>query len=170
MFIGHAPSGYIISSLLLRRFISCGITVRQFLFAGIFGAIAPDIDMFYFYLVDHRQHHHHTYFTHFPVLWIALLVFSVAWLRLSRSGKGAVLSFIFCLGGSIHMVLDSVVGDIGWLAPFVDHPFAMFTVPALYTPWWLNFLLHWSFAVELILVGWALAIHRKRSVNRHSKI
>jgi len=59
------------------------------------------------------------------------------------------------------MVLDSIVGDIWWFAPFVDQRFSLFTVPALYKPWWLNFILHWSFALELAVVGSAVYLWRR---------
>ena len=163
MISGHAPAGYITSALLFSKFKERGIRFKQFIWFGISGALLPDIDMFYFHLIDHRQHHHHSYFTHFPALWGTLLIISIIWLQVSQSSKSASLSFIFCLCGFIHLILDSIVGDIWWFAPFVNKSFAMFTVPALYKPWWLNFILHWSFALELSLVIWALLIHRKRS-------
>jgi hypothetical protein len=34
----------------------------------------------------------------------------------------------------LHLVLDSIVGDIWWLAPFVDRRYSLFTVPAVYGP------------------------------------
>ena len=54
------------------------------------------------------------------------------------------------------MVQDSVVGDIWWFAPFIDRSFA------LYTPWWLNFVLHWSFALELAICAIAVITFRRR--------
>jgi hypothetical protein len=27
---------------------------------------------------------------------------------------------VFCLGGVLHLILDSVVGEVQWLAPFSD--------------------------------------------------
>jgi hypothetical protein len=71
-----------------------------------------------------------------------------------------------CLGEVLHVILDSLVGDIWWLAPFVDRSYALFTVPAVRSPWWMNFLLHWSFAVELAICFWALLVYRKRLKNR----
>jgi inner membrane protein len=59
------------------------------------------------------------------------------------------------------MLLDSIVGDIWWFAPFVDKSFALFTVPALYHPWWLNFVLHWTFLLELLILLWAVNIWQK---------
>jgi inner membrane protein len=75
----------------------------------------------------------------------------------------AALAVIFSLNGLLHMVLDTVVGDIWWFAPFVDKPYAFFTVPAVYKPWWLNFILHWSFALELAFVLVAIYVWRRSS-------
>jgi len=156
MIIAHLPAGYVISRLLLRPAESLGISATAFLLAGIIGAIAPDLDMFYFHLVDNRQHHHHTYFTHFPVIWLGLLAASVIWLYNAKLKNRATYAFIFSLNGFAHMLFDTIVGDIWWFAPWIDKPFAFFTVPALYNPWWLNFILHWSFAVELAILAWAI--------------
>jgi hypothetical protein len=155
MIIGHLPAGYIVSKLLAARLAADGVKGRLFVGAGMAGAIAPDVDMLYFYLVDQRQHHHHTYFTHFPVVWMALVLLSLLWMGSSRRTLGPALAFTFSLNGFIHLLLDSIVGDIWWLAPVVDRPFALFMVPALYQPWWLNFVLHWSFAFEIALIAGA---------------
>jgi LexA-binding, inner membrane-associated putative hydrolase len=163
MIIGHLPAGYVASKLLFPWFEDEGITIKKFLWAGIFGAIAPDLDMGYFHLSDHRQNHHHTYFTHFPILWASLLLISVIWFYMFHSKANSTITLIFSLNGFIHMLLDSIVGDIWWFAPFIDKPFAIATVQALYKPWWLNFLLHWSFALELALVVWALCLLRHGS-------
>jgi len=161
MFIGHLPAGYIISALLRPRLQWAGTQETRFVFAGMLGAVAPDFDMLYFHLVDHRRHHHHTYFVHFPLLWFGLLLAAGVWLLSGRKQCHAALAFIFTLNGLAHMVLDSIVGDIWWLAPFVDQRFSLFAVPALYKPWWLNFILHWSFALELAIVGFAVYLWRR---------
>lgn len=131
--------------------------------AGMIGSIAPDLDMVYFYLIDHRQTHHHKYVTHWPLLWLCLVVAAILWIRVSRFSKASCLSLVFIVGGVLHLILDSFVGDIWWLAPFGGKPYAMFTVPAVFKPWWLNFFFHWSFAVELIIGLWALTLYRRRS-------
>jgi hypothetical protein len=161
MIIGHLPAGFILSTLLLPRFQMAGVTDTRCLLAGMLGSIAPDFDMAYFYLVDHRRHHHHTYFTHFPIVWASLLLVSTLCLPSKRLQCGAVLLFFFSLNGLGHMVLDSIAGNIWWFAPFVHQHFSLFTVPALYKPWWLNFLLHWSFTLELVLVGVAMYLWRR---------
>lgn len=163
MFIAHIPSGYIMSVLLLERVRHVQAFRLSFITAGMIGSIAPDLDMAFFYLVDHRQVHHHKYVTHWPFLWLCLVAVSIVRLRLSGYSKAACLSLIFTLGGFLHLILDSFVGDIWWFAPFSDKAYAMFTVPALFKPWWMNFFLHWSFSVELIICLWALMLYRRRA-------
>ena len=160
MFIAHAPSGYILSASLLRRMRHRPASVSATIAAGIIGALAPDLDLLYFFIVDHRQQHHHKYFSHWPIFWLGLAVGSAMWLRVSHAKSRVFLVFVFCLGGLLHIVLDSVVGDVWWLAPFVDQPFSLFSVRAVFKPWWLNFILHWSFALELAICGWAWQVRR----------
>jgi len=142
MFIAHIPSGYVFSSMLVEKVRNLPATTAAVIMSGVVGALAPDFDMAYFYLADHQQTHHHRYFTHWPIVWLILLATSAIWLRLSRVSKAPFLCLVFCCGGLLHLVLDSFVGDIWWFAPFIDRPFAMFVVPAVFNPWWLNFLLH----------------------------
>jgi hypothetical protein len=163
MFIGHLPAGYITSKLLYPRFISQNVMSNHFLLAGALGAIAPDLDMVYFYLVDHRQHHHHTYMPHYPIIWVTMLFLSIISFRIPRNPYNSSLAVIFFLNGVIHMLLDSIVGDIWWFAPLAGKQFAFFTVPALYKPWWLNFIFHWSFGLELVVVIWAVYLWRKNA-------
>lgn len=158
MIIGHLPAGYICSKLLFPRFAGLVRSSRAFVIAGVMGAIAPDLDMIYFYAVDHRQHHHHTYWTHYPILWLCLLSASAIGLRVGQRRIFAALAFVFSLNGVLHMLLDTIVGDIWWFAPFWDRPFALLTVPIVFRPWWLNFFFHWSFVFELCVVLWALII------------
>jgi len=162
MIIGHIPAGYVVSKLLFARLEPFGVSLKSFLWAGVLGAIAPDLDMLYFHLVDHRLHHHHTYATHFPLLWGALLLACTPWLRSSSVKHCAALATIFSVNGLIHVFLDSIVGDVWWLAPFITKPFSFFTVPALYKPWWLNFIFHWSFALEIAVLVWAVYFWRYR--------
>lgn len=57
-------------------------------------------------------------------------------------------------------------GIVGALAPdfdIIDQPYALFTVPARLKPWWLSFILHWSFAAELAIWIGALHIYRQRA-------
>lgn len=129
------------------------------------GAIAPDFDLAYLHLIDHGQVHHHRYFTHWPITWLSLTVISAYAFVMSKRKGLALPALLFGLGGFSHMLLDSLVGDIWWFAPFLDRPFSIARVAALYQPWWLNFVLHWSFAVELLICAWALMLYRTRRLR-----
>ncbi len=128
---------------------------RVILWAAFLGAIAPDLDLFYFYLVDHRQTHHHLYWSHFPLLWLTVFCLIYCLHRVWDRKHLTFPGLVFCGSGVVHMLLDSLVGDICWLAPFSYEPFSLFTVPGGYHPWWLNFILHWSFFFEVVITGWA---------------
>lgn len=156
MILAHLPAGYITVRLFLKRFIKIKISPTALFSWGILGAVAPDLDMLYFYLVDNRQHHHHLYWSHYPVVWFSLLGLSIVAGYIASLYKYSVYGLIFFLAGCVHLLLDSVVGDIWWLAPFVDQPFALATVPNRFQPWWLNFILHWSFLLELGIIFWAV--------------
>ncbi|PCJ30198.1 MAG: hydrolase [Gammaproteobacteria bacterium] len=163
MFIAHLPSGYILATAIVERVRSLPVKASTVIAAGILGALAPDFDMLYFYLIDNRQTHHHKYFSHWPLLWLCLIMVSSWWCRFSSQSKIAFIILIFSLAGLLHILLDTLVGDIWWFAPFFNEPYALFTVPAVVKPWWLNFIVHWSFAVELAICFWAVVKYRLRS-------
>lgn len=158
MIIGHFPAGFLCTKLMSSYFKDTKLSKKMFLFAGLLGSIAPDFDMFYFHLVDNRQHHHHTYWPHFPIVWITLVIISMIAFRVTQKGKIATGFTIFSLNGIVHLLLDSIVGDVWWFMPFIDKSYALFTVPARFQPWWLNFIFHWSFAIELLILGGAITL------------
>ena len=160
MIIGHLPAGYLVSQFTYAR-LGCDAVSRQaYVAAGMAGAIAPDFDLAYFYLFDERQHHHHTYLTHFPIVWLALLAAAMWWFRSTRFQFLPALALVFSLNGFVHMVLDSIVGDIAWLAPWQMRFFSLFDIRPVYDAWWLNFLLHWSFALEVVITLCAYRLWR----------
>lgn len=159
MIIGHLPAGYILSRLSYSRFYHIVDNYRAYLFWGIFGSIAPDLDMFYFHLIDHRQTNHHKYVSHYPIVWVTIIAISLFLTKITNCRR-CIYASVFSISGFLHIVLDSIVGDIWALAPFVDQSFAMATVPARYHPWWINFILHWSFSFEIMVFIWALWIWR----------
>lgn len=161
MIVAHLPTGYLLGVALERlRPLAC--SPRLWLGSALLGAFAPDLDMLYFHLVDGGQQHHHRYWSHWPVVWFSLLALAVlAWSRAPQV-RWPALAVLFSLNGCVHLMLDSVVGDIWWLAPWVDQPFALATVTARYSPWWLNFILHPSFLLELGLLASALWLAWRR--------
>jgi hypothetical protein len=161
MFIAHLPAGYLVSRLLLNALHTPESNRKRFISTGIAASLLPDIDLIYFFLIDHRLHHHHTYWTHLPIFWLSILViaFGVCLLPKMREWRPPVL--VFGANIFLHLALDSVVGDIWWLAPFLNQPYALFSVPARHTPWYLNFLLHWSFWLEIALTAIAYGVWRR---------
>ncbi|CUR46968.1 hypothetical protein Q668_03800 [Alcanivorax sp. PN-3] len=80
--------------------------------------------------------------------------------RFADTGAATTAFVLAGILGAIAPDLDTIVGDIWWLAPFIDKPYALFTVPAVYRPWWPNFVLYWSFALEIAIAVWALLVWR----------
>ena len=164
MFFGHLPAGYLCSKFLLKYREIPAEKRGVLLLIGMIGSIAPDLDMFYFYLVDQRQHWHHTYFTHWPSFWLSVIASSwiASWIVRNR-----MLIFggaIFGVNGLLHLVLDTHVGRIRWLEPFSKQWVFFFDVPSLYHPKILNLVFHWTFVFAIALVASAIYVflrHRK---------
>jgi len=55
----------------------------------------------------------------------------------------------------MHLILDTIGGGIAWAAPFDMRLIEWVTVPATQSHWILSFLLHWTFALEMVI--WAIA-------------
>lgn len=158
MIIAHLPAGYVAAKLLYARVAAPRRTsYRAFIAAGLLGAIAPDFDLVYFYLHHDYQTLHHTLWPHYPVLWLGVLLLGILWMTTGPARRLAPLLFIFGLNGLVHMVLDTIVGKIWWLAPFdMNFSWSLVTIPRRLHPWWLNHVFHWTFLLELAIIGWAV--------------
>jgi len=157
MFIAHLPAGYLISKAMVatNHLRHLGQQAKhRLLVAGMIGAIIPDIDLLYFYLIDHRQHNHHSYWTHLPIFWVAAMLIWAA-LFWNRSRTWFWLGIVFGLSALGHMVLDSTAGGIRWLYPLSLEYFRLAHIHAGQTWWVMNFVLHWTFWLELVIVGMA---------------
>lgn len=162
MFIAHLPSGYILAKLLEKKFKQNLLSKKVFFIIVMIGAVFPDIDLIYFYLFDNRSVHHHKYFLHWFSFWIPIFLMSYFYFKRSiYSHKFALMVMLFSGAALLHIGLDTFVGDVWLFAPFIDQPYVFFEVTSRYQPWWLNFILHWSFLVELILCLIALWIYWK---------
>lgn len=158
MFIAHLPVGYLLADRLAR-----GRPDRRGLIAtGLVASVLPDLDLVWFYLVNDRQNPHHDFLFHWPLFWVA--VAALASLPAMLSGRRRLLPFIgvalACL--SLHMVLDSIAAEIAWFAPFSDRRLELVTVPARYDGWVWNFILHWTFVLEVVICGAAAAVFVRR--------
>lgn len=161
MIIAHLPAGYLLCRWLQPR-LPVALQSQHLLLCGLFGSVFPDFDLLYFYLLDARQHHHHHYWTHLPIVWLLLSVLLLH--GLWRRGHPAALGCAVLFLGNVwlHLLLDSWAGDIWWLYPLLDQPFALFQVPAGPGFWLWSFVGHWTFVAEVILLLSAFRVWRKQ--------
>ncbi len=153
------PAGYLSTKAFLRilpgRYIE-KIQVKYALILGIVGSIFPDLDMFYFYLIDNRQHLHHGYWTHIFFFWVCVFLPLFAIFTVLKKNNFSIYLSVFSINVFIHLFLNTIVGKIRWLYPFSSQDFVFFHVPARYGWWIWNFVFHWTFLFEIILITGAL--------------
>lgn len=131
MFLVHMPAGYVVSKALLSQFREEQLKTKWLMCLDLLGSASPDLDMFYFYLIDKQQHGHHSYWTHIPSYWIALLGISYLAAPIYKSRTLVVTSSIFITCVLLHLVLDSFAGGgIKWLHPFNHSYLSIFSIPA----------------------------------------
>ena len=167
MFIGHLPAGYITTYAIVGRCSGVSLETYRSLFgAGLVASVLPDFDLFYFYLFDGRQHLHHTYWTHLPAFWLVLLAGSVILAGLLRNRLVWLFVAVIYANIFLHMLLDTLVGHILWLYPFSNQSFALFEVESKYGWWVWNFVLHWTFLLEIALwMGAVMLFWRRRRLS-----
>jgi hypothetical protein len=160
MLTAHLPSGYILAQMPRRPF-------PGLLPAALIGAVFPDLDMIWFYLVDDQAFHHHRYWVHVPAFWagVAVIVLPLIGFFARHWLKAALVFFAAIF---LHLVLDSIGGGVMWRAPLDDKLLSLTVVPATQNHWILSFLLHWTFLLELTVWGLALTLwlQRARVKNR----
>jgi inner membrane protein len=158
VFIAHVPAGYLLTRRLEARWRTSGL-----LPVGLAASVLPDLDLLWFDVVDHRRVLHHHYWTHVPFWWgVIAATWCVGYAGMRRRSPG-VGSAVFFGNVFLHLFLDTIVGGVAWLAPFSRHLYSLVTVPAGHRWWIWNFVLHWTFALEVLLVVMALIALARRS-------
>ncbi len=149
MITAHLPSGYLLAGAARWS--------GPIMLAALIGATFPDLDLLWFFFVDDRAFHHQRYWVHAPAF---AMICSAVLIALTR---GSSIVIAFAAGWALHILLDAPVGGIMWLWPFNDTLFYGWIVPATQSHWVLSFVLHWSFAAELViwLVALGLFLRRK---------
>lgn len=151
MITAHLPSGYILGRTAQRY------GVHPWLMpAGIIGAVLPDLELIWFYLIDHAATHHHRFWMHIPGFWLAVTVVTMLALRTWRPGWLPPARAFFA-GIFLHLILDTVTGGIAWSWPLGNGLVQLFTVPAPHGHFVWASLFHWTFSFELMI--WALAVY-----------
>lgn len=166
MFIAHMPAGFLLSHYILRKDRDEPGYVK-FLLLGLVASIAPDFDLAYFYLIDNRQHPHHSYWTHIPVYWLG--IYAVALLPIYKiyGKRGLQLLSMVLLCGLLHMLLDSFASGIKWLYPFDTSYYGIWRIPSVHDWWIANYLFHWTFLVELLISSAAVYVFLRDSELRN---
>lgn len=167
MFVAHLPAGYLLTRRMLERTRLDQVTSRRVMALGLIFSVLPDLDLLYFYLVDQRQTLHHLYWPHLPLAWLGPAVVCAVACAWIRSRLLIAVCLVFYANVFLHLVLDTVAGQMFWLYPFDETSFVLVDVPAQHDWWVSNFVLHWSFGLELLICLWALAVHvRSRRPRR----
>lgn len=163
MFIAHLPAGYILGAKLEKTERSNALRNKLLLIFTMIGSIAPDFDLLYFYTLNNRQTAHHEYFTHMPIFWLGFALVAAVFYGF-KYAKPAIAFLGLSLGGVLHCVLDTPVGGIYWLQPFDDTMTRFAVVPKRYDFWVFNFIFHWYFFIELIIISWAFKVWWSRTM------
>lgn len=154
MFLAHLPAGYLMARRLAPRLAPDRPQARRLTAVCLVASVLPDIDLLYFYLVDGRQTLHHDYWTHIPAFWLLATATAVTLFRVARAPVPWPAVAGLLAGVFLHLALDTVTGGIAWLYPH-GGKVVLIVVPARFEWWVWNFLLHWSFLLELAILTWA---------------
>lgn len=163
IFIAHQPAGYLLAKTIFSRTLGA----RAVMAAGLLGSITPDPDLLYFYTLERGNSTTNSYWTHYPDVWLALMLAAWGISHLKRWRAGGTWLPVFSGSGFLHILLDGIVGDIPLFAPWSMRFYALAEVPARLNPWWLNFLMHWSFLLELLNVRRRRYIFNQKEKERY---
>jgi len=169
MFVAHIFGGYLSARQCLKSFAKAESDlspVKYYVIFGLLCSILPDIDLLYFYFLDHRQHPHHSYWTHMPIFWIGASVILYMFERLVMKKKQAPLSILLLTGAFLHLILDSVAGGIYWLFPWSETYFRLFTITPRFDWWVLNYIIHWTFLLEILIISVSVYVMRKDYLSK----
>ena len=151
MLIAHIPSGYLVAKAFKQK-------KKSVIISSLIFSIWPDLGLIYFYLFDTTSIIHRQYFPHLPVVMVSVLFVTLPLYRMKFFEKLRIYYQLFFVNWFIHLVLDTFTERIFWLYPLSNHGFQFIEIPATFNHWIISFVFHWSFAVELAIVAFALVL------------
>ncbi len=153
MFLAHLPGGFLLTQALIHRHVKQDSAAYwRLMVIGLLASLAPDLDLFYFYFIDQRQHLHHSYWTHIPIYWYSLYLLCLLLVLMVGQRSWLLICHVIFLNVLLHFVLDSVTGGIRWLSPWDMTYFRLFSVPKRFPLWYANFVWHWTFLLEISII------------------
>lgn len=171
MLIAHIPAGYLATRGLLRRFSVPEAARMRILLLGVAASVLPDFDLLWWHFVDNRRQVHHAYLTHIPLAWMIVFAAAALVLVLIRARRDVwIAGAAMAANVMIHLILDTAAGGIRWAWPFSQHEFALSHPPAAHGFWIYNFVLHWTFGLEILITVAALAVWWKTRSARPAEL
>lgn len=162
MMFGHLPGSYTTMTLtekLWRR----GLTPQEgkVVYAcGILAGVAPDVDVLFAGITEHRGSIVHT-----PFFWV-ICTAGVALLAIvfrQRQRLLLHLALAILLGAATHILLDAIFVGVKLLYPLSDEYFRMRPpISSRYDNWIINYLLHPIFLTEIYTFVGAVMLWRHR--------
>lgn len=167
MFIAHLPAAYLLGHTASRYLTPDNGVSKYVLPVALLGGITPDIDLLYFYTIGARQTVHHEYWSHIPFYWLIIYLALSSFTLLFGYFRAFKLISIFISAILLHLVLDTITGSIQWMYPISARAYNLVAVPAVYEWWVANFIMHWTFIIEIIVIAISVILYVKRATNRH---
>lgn len=120
MIFAHGPLGYLVARITQKAWGNTSFTEQQTRWLCALGFVAgifPDIDLFFYYLVDAASSHR-ALPTHTPIFYAALCAPVYAAARLRNIHWLQSASIIFFFGTMSHLLTDGIFAQVRYLDPF----------------------------------------------------
>jgi inner membrane protein len=169
MIFGHLPGSYITMTLterLWRRDLT--LQEAKVVYAcGILAGVAPDVDVLFAGITDHRGSIVHT-----PFFWV-ICATGVALLAIPFRQRQSLLQHLalaILIGAATHILLDAIFVGVRLLYPLSNEYFRMRPpISSRYDNWIINYLLHPMFLTEIYTFAGAIMLRRQRRAKASSR-
>jgi inner membrane protein len=165
MILAHGPLGYLLAYVSQNRwYTQIQPAQRRWVYLAAFiGGIFPDVDLFYFYLVDSSVSHRQL-ITHSLITYTVLLIVMVLLLKLRPQQRFWWLAgIVFCVGAYSHIAADMLIGMAALFNPMSQTLYGLVSIPWYRDSWFMRYNLVTNFTAETVIILVALGTYlRKR--------